>query len=127
MNMQEFKFNNSYEEFKIGGKTYKVDFSDEKIKEYIKSIKEYESRAKELEERSKGDLSEEQQLQLIDDSLKELESFIDLVLGKGNFTEIYEASGKSMYNMQLFSEWLAVFLGENVQKKKGDAIKRYKK
>ena len=124
--MREIKFEKTYEEFKIGGKVYRMEFNDEAIKRYKDKMQEYDKKAKELVEKDEN-ASEEEHEELFDESINLIKDFIDEVLGEGSFDELYKAGNYSSYNIKLVLEGLAEFITEKSEQLKAKKVKHYKK
>lgn len=120
--MKKFDFSKSYEEVEIAGKTYKIDFSDEKTLEY-QSL--YEEALKEGTKASEIDVEkatlEELKAQQ-ENTKRSMEKFVDVVLGEGEFNELYEKAGKSSI---IFVELLE-FLGDIIASKTNEVKEKAK-
>ena len=107
--MREFNFNKSYEEIKINGKEYTIEFADEAILKYQKKFNVYHKKHQEL--KNKGSESEGYY-----EEAKELtKDIIDTILGEGKFEAIYIESGKSLYNMTDLVLFLSDILGDKIE------------
>jgi len=116
--MRKFTFDKSYEEIDLEGKIYKIDMSDEAIKKYQLAMHKYHVEAQKLEKVDVSKLDFEEQKKTFIQALELQKKFIETILGKGSFDELYEKSGKSSSNMVE----LVVFLGEII----GDKVKKLK-
>lgn len=125
--MKKFEFNKSYEEVEIGGKVYKISFNDDDIRRYVKEMKKYYEKADKMREIDLEELTEEQVDKLIDESLDLAKKFIDVILGKGSFDELYEASGRSSDNMKTLVEFIQVIIAEKTVEKKREEKNKYVK
>ncbi|SES02628.1 hypothetical protein [Salipaludibacillus aurantiacus] len=126
--MREFQFKKTYEEFKIAGKVYKVDFSDPAVKRYQIELYEYMKRSKELQKVDTDKLDKKGQEKAFNDALDAMRTFVDAIMGGGSFDELYKASGEYSENMVEFVEFLAEIVGERAQRLKQKAKKhKYKK
>ena len=116
--MRKFTFDKSYEEIDLEGKIYKIDMSDEAIKNYQLAMHKYHKEAQKLEKVDVSKLDFEEQKKTFNQALELQKKFIETILGKGTFDELYEKSGESSSNMVE----LVVFLGEII----GDKVKKLK-
>ena len=123
--MKEFNFSKTYEEFKIGGKVYKIEMNDKAIISYRKAMDEYANKAKKLESAKVETI--EQSDKLFKEAIDMARKLVDLLLGKGAFDELYEASGESTEQMAIMIEWLGQLIVEKTALKKQDKLKKYTK
>ena len=63
--MRKFEFEKSYEEIEINGKPYKVDLSDDKLKEYQIKFQQFFNEAQELQKADVEKTSLEEQEALL--------------------------------------------------------------
>lgn len=124
--MREFNFEKNYEEFKIGGKVYKMYFDDESIKTYQKLMREYADKATAIQ-KSYESMNEDEKIEAFNQTLELATAFLDSVLGKGSFDELYEASGKSSASMATLIEWLGKEIAEKTKSFKAQKLQKYKK
>lgn len=123
--MRKFEFKKSYEEINIAGKVYRVDFSDENIKKYQKSFNEFYKKNKEFENIDEENLSVEEQQEILDKVLNIIKEFVETILGQNTFDELYDKSGKSIFNMMELVNYLAEIVGEKGQKLRDENYKKY--
>ena len=121
--MREFNFSKTYEEFKIGGKVYKMPFDDKAISTYRKALMGYSKQAEKLSGLNPKNFEEEEKL--FKDSLNMAENLLNLLLGEGSFVELYEASGKSTEQISILIEFLGSFIVEKSEKFKEEKFKKY--
>ncbi|MFD2658629.1 hypothetical protein [Gracilibacillus thailandensis] len=89
----------AYDEIEIGNKTYNVYYDDASIERYHKQAKKYEKQAKEFAKKDVENMTEEQQEKLKKESDQIAKEFIETFFGTGTFDEIFEACGKSSFNL----------------------------
>ncbi len=117
--MRKFEFKKSYEEIEIAGDIYRLDMSDEKIKEYQKEFFSFYEKSKKIEKQDLSKLDEHEQF------YKEVraivESLLNTLLGENSFSKLYEKSGKSLFNLIELVVYLADIVeekSEHIRKKK---------
>lgn len=125
--MRKFTFDKSYEEIDLEGKIYKIDMSDEAIKNYQLAMHKYHKEAQKLEKVDVSKLDFEEQKKTFNQALELQKNFIETILGKGTFDELYEKSGQSSSNMIDLVVFLGEVVGERVQKLKEKQLNRYLK
>lgn len=124
-NLRKFDFNKSYEEFAIAGKDYKMEFNDEKMIEYNKSFDKYYTESKKINEMDTTNFTakeNEKVFKVMQDLTFEI---IDTLLFKDASKELYEASGRSLYNLIEMVEFLSEIVGEKMEKIRNDKKKKY--
>lgn len=89
----------AYDEIEIGDKVYNVYYDDASIERYHKQAKKYEKKARAFAEKKVEDLTENQQEKLKQESNQMAKSFIETFFGTGTFDDIYEACGRSTFNL----------------------------
>jgi hypothetical protein len=92
--LRSFEFKKSYEELKINDRVYRIDLSDDKVKEYRKVFVEFHDQSVLIQ-----NVDGEDQEQLFDKSKEMVTKVIDTLLGTGSFATLYEESGNSLLNM----------------------------
>lgn len=125
--MRTFEFGKSYEEVDIAGKTYQIDMSDKAIKEYQIAINKYHKEAQKLESVEISKLDFEEQKVKFNEAMQLQKNFIETILGKDTFDELYEKSGQSSSNMIDLVVFLGEVVGERVKKLKEKQLNRYLK
>ena len=125
--MRKFTFDKSYEEIDLEGKIYKIDMSDEAIKNYQLAMHKYHKEAQKLEKVDVSKLDFEEQKKTFNQALELQKKFIETILGKGTFDELYEKSGQSSSNMIDLVVFLGEVVGERVKKLKEKQLNRYLK
>lgn len=79
---------------KINDRVYRIDLSDDKVKEYRKVFVEFHDQSVLIQ-----NVDGEDQEQLFDKSKEMVTKVIDTLLGAGSFVTLYEESGNSLLNM----------------------------
>ena len=125
--MRTFEFEKTYEEITIGEKVYRLDFNDEKLKEYATEIQKFHKRFLELDKVNHKDMSDKQALQHFDDIKELMRGVVEQLLGKGTFDEIYEQSGKSIMNVFDFVMYLKTVIDEKSHRNLDNIRKKYVK
>jgi len=125
--MREFNFKGTKEEFKIGGKVYEIDFSDESLKEYQLQMQKYKKEYEKIEGVDFENLTHEEQLQSYDEAYNLVKESLDMLLGKGSFEELYKASGKSLENISELLAFIFEIVAERLQQTKEKQKSKYVK
>lgn len=99
MTVKKFEFKQTYQEIEVAGKVYKVYFDDNQMKKYRDLYNKFNAVVKKTEGVNVEDLTNEQQDEYETEQRNTIKEFVDNTLGEGSFDELYEASGKSTYNM----------------------------
>lgn len=99
MTVKKFEFKQTYQEIEVAGKVYKVYFDDNQMKKYRDLYNKFNAVVKKTEGVNVEDLTDEQQDEYETEQRNTIKEFVDNTLGEGSFDELYEASGKSTYNM----------------------------
>lgn len=129
--MRKFEFSKSYEEIEVHGKTYKLDFSDDKRKEYIQEIQKFHKRFQKLEKVNTDEMTEEESLQHFEDIKAIVKEIVEVLLGEGSFDQLYEDSGRSIMNIFDLIIYLKSIVEEkntrNLEKKQKQYVKKSNK
>ncbi|MEC1552537.1 hypothetical protein P9D28_08865 [Bacillus haynesii] len=115
------------QDFELGGKVFEVRYDDESLKSYEKV---YLKMKKSYEEYEKiNDLAAtEKQLQEAEKKMTALvKELIELYFGKGSFDHVYEASGKSILNVQKVAAFVIKNLNEKATRDLEDKAANYLK
>jgi len=99
MTVKKFEFKQTYQEIEVAGKVYKVYFDDNQMKKYRDLYNKFNAIVKKTEGVNVEDLTDEQQDEYETEQRNTIKEFVDNTLGEDSFDELYEASGKSTYNM----------------------------
>lgn len=110
--MKTFEFSKSYEEFQVADKVYRVDMSDEKVKEYQNTFKAFAVENEKFNEIDIAELTDKQQEELFTKQINNMKKTTEVFLGEGTFDELYLLAGKSTlvyielvhYLMEIFGE-----------------------
>lgn len=128
--MRKFEFKKAYEEIEISGDVYRIDMSDQKIKEYQVEFHEFYKDSRRFEKINVEELEVEEQAKVLDDALAMVKKITESLLGKGTFEELYKKSGKSINNMIDLIDYLADIveqkLKSNSEKKRNKYLKHKK-
>ncbi|MFC4075220.1 hypothetical protein [Salinithrix halophila] len=113
------------QEFEIGGKVYKLDYSDDKLKQYHaasnKFINDYDEALKMDVEK----MSEKEQKAAEEKYTQSVKDTVDLLFGSGSFDMIYEDCGRSMFNVGKVLEAVYSFIGDKLGVEKTQKKKKY--
>ncbi|UYG93185.1 hypothetical protein [Cytobacillus firmus] len=127
MTMRSFDFKKTYEEIKINGEVYKIDFSDAKLKEYRKSFNEFYAESQKMQSVNASELVKDDEFKQFDQATDLTKKAIDNLLGDGSFDKLYEQSGRSLFNMMDLVEFLAELVGEKTNKVRNERAHKYTK
>lgn len=125
--MKKFTFKKSYEEVEAGGEIYRVDLSDDKIKEYQKEFQRLQKEITDLNKVDTDKMSEKQGLEHFDNMIDVVKRSTDFIFGKGSFEKLYEASGRSAINVADFLFYVAEIVRDYAQKNREDKLEKYVK
>jgi hypothetical protein len=123
--MKSFDFKKSYEEIKINGEIYKVDLSDDKVKEYQKTFNKFFEESQVLQTIDSTKLSNEEQAELFDSSKRLVAETIDVLLGQNVFSLLYEQSGNSLINMIDLVTFLVDIIKNKTSELRDDVMDKY--
>lgn len=94
--MKSFDFKKSYEDIKINDREYRIDLSDDKVKEYRKAFVEFYDQSIIINQENEKEKDEDKMLERTKEIVGKA---IDTILGEGSFSILYIESGKSLINM----------------------------
>jgi hypothetical protein len=109
--MKKFTFDQTYREIEVAGEVYKIDFADEKLKEYQNAFSAFHSQMEQLAKLQPEELTYEENLQALDKQKDAMESIINAIFGAGAFEKFYEMAGRSLMNIAK----LLGFVGEEIK------------
>ncbi|BBW97224.1 hypothetical protein ACPVTF_04170 [Geobacillus icigianus] len=125
--MKKFEFGKSYEEIEINGELYKVDFSDDKLKEYQNMFYRFFKEAQELEKVDIEKLGEAEMDALLDKQRQNMKDVTETMLGEGTFEKLFKLAGHSTWNYMKLIEFLAQTIEERFGEIKEEQRKKYVK
>ena len=125
--MRKFEFKKTFEEVEIAGKVYKIEFNDDKIREYQERFHSLEADIQELMGVDEMELAKEEREKHFEKGKQLIRSVIDMLLGEGSFDELYEKSGRSIINMYDLVEFLAGIVGERSARSREEKRRQYVK
>ncbi|MBB6446456.1 hypothetical protein [Bacillus benzoevorans] len=123
--MKQFTFDQSFQEVEIAGVIYKVDMSDDKVREYQKSFQKYYVESQQLSQTDVEKMSADEQLELYNKTLEAMKEVTEVILGEGTFAELYEKSGKSTRNYMKLLLFIADIFSDQFEDVKNDALNKY--
>ncbi|NUJ19280.1 hypothetical protein FKN04_22365 [Bacillus glycinifermentans] len=99
------------QQFELGGKVFEVGYDDESLKKYEKVYLKMKNAYEKYEKL--GLSATEKQMQESENKMRDLVTeLIELYFGKGSFEHVYEASGKSILNVQKVATFVIKTLNE---------------
>lgn len=125
--MKKFEFGKAYEEIEINGKRYRVDFSDDKLKQYQDMFYKFYQEAQEIEQADIEKMTQEEQTALLDKQRQNMKTVTETMLGEGTFGELFELAGRSTWNYMRLIEFLAETIEERFNEIKEERRKKYVK
>ncbi|MFC5773689.1 hypothetical protein [Ectobacillus antri] len=125
--MRKFEFAKAYEEVEIAGKTYRIDFADDKVEQYQKGFKDFYAEAQKLEVLDVEHLTDEEQKHVIDNQKDLVKRFTNQLLGEDAFEELYEKAGRSMLNMFDLLAYIADIMKEKTEQSRIEKKSKYVK
>lgn len=123
--MKSFDFKKSYEELKIDGEIYKIDLSDDKVKEYQRAFVDFQVKSQELQIASDKAITPELKEEFMDKSKALVGETIDLLLGGQSFDKLYESSGRSLINMIDLVLFLTEIIKSKTEELKSSTLEKY--
>jgi hypothetical protein len=123
--MKSFDFKKSYEELKIDGEIYKIDLSDDKVKEYQRAFVDFQVKSQELQIASDKAITPELKEEFMDKSKALVGETIDLLLGGQSFNKLYESSGRSLINMIDLVLFLTEIIQSKTEELKSSTLEKY--
>jgi len=125
--MKKFEFGKAYEEIEINGKQYRVDFSDDKLKQYQDMFYKFYQEAQEIEQADIEKMTPEEQTALLDKQRQNMKTVTETMLGEGTFDELFELAGRSTWNYMKLIEFLAETIEQRFNEIKEERRKKYVK
>ncbi|MGG3958424.1 hypothetical protein ABEV20_04050 [Bhargavaea massiliensis] len=125
--MRKFEFGKAYEEIEINGKTYRVDFSDDKLKQYQDMFYKFYQEAQEIEQADIEKMTPEEQNALLEKQHQNMKMVTETMLGEGTFDELFELAGRSTWNYMRLIEFLAETIEQRFNEIKEERRKKYVK
>jgi hypothetical protein len=125
--MRKFEFGKAYEEIEINGKTYRVDFSDDKLKQYQDMFYKFYQEAQEIEQADIEKMTPEEQNALLEKQRQNMKTVTETMLGEGTFDELFELAGRSTWNYMRLIEFLAETIEQRFNEIKEERRKKYVK
>ncbi|MEC1682462.1 hypothetical protein [Bacillus mojavensis] len=97
MAVRKIEIKKSFEEVEIGDSIYQIPFDDDSLKKYESFSKEYYAAVKKLEKVNVNNASDKQ-LELLELENERLtKQAIEMFLGEGTYSHIYEQAGRSVF------------------------------
>lgn len=127
INIKRFEFKKSYEEVELAGKTYKIEFNDEKLLEYNKAFDNFYQEIQDINKIDTSDMDAEEQEEIFKDMQKIIKSITDVILDVGSYDTLYEQSGQSIMNMISMIEFLSDVVGERMEQTREEKKQKYVK
>lgn len=125
--MKKFEFGKAYEEIEINGKRYRVDFSDDKLKQYQDMFYKFYQEAQEIEQADIEEMTPEEQSVLLEKQRQNMKTVTETMLGEGTFDELFELAGRSTWNYMKLIEFLAETIEQRFNEIKEERRKKYVK
>ena len=125
--MRKFEFGKAYEEIEINGKQYRVDFSDDKLKQYQDMFYKFYQEAQEIEQADIEKMTQEEQTALLEKQRQNMKTVTETLLGEGTFEELFELAGRSTWNYMRLIEFLAEIIEQRFNEIKEERRKKYVK
>ncbi|AGE62463.1 hypothetical protein DIC78_15880 [Bacillus halotolerans] len=97
MAVRKIEIKKSYEEVEIGDSIYQIPFDDDSLKKYESFSKEYYAAVKKLEKVNVNNASDKQLEQLELENERLTKQAIEMFLGEGTYSHIYEQAGRSVF------------------------------
>lgn len=85
----------AYEEVEIADKEYRIDMTDEKMKQHLTTYAKFQKEIKSMENIDAENASPDEVIQVNERTKALFKEVLDLLLGEGSFEEVYNACGKS--------------------------------
>ncbi|WP_153124680.1 hypothetical protein [Peribacillus tepidiphilus] len=126
--MRKFEFKKTYEEVDIAGKVYRIEFNDDKLREYQEKFLSFQADVDEYVKIDETKLTKEEQWDHFEKGKQLARNVIDTLFGEGSFDELYEKGGRSIENMYDLIWYLAEIVkersGRNREEKRQQYVKR---
>jgi hypothetical protein len=125
--MKKFEFSKAYEEIEINGESYRIDFSDDKLKQYQDMFYKFYQEAQEIEQADIEKMTSEEQTTLLEKQRQNMKMVTETMLGEGTFDELFGLAGRSTWNYMRLIEFLAEIIEEKFSKTKEERRQKYVK
>ncbi|REK58976.1 MAG: hypothetical protein C6P36_02740 [Geobacillus sp.] len=125
--MKKFEFGKAYEEIEINGKPYRIDFSDDKLKQYQDMFYKFYQEAEEMKQANIEEMTPAEQNALLEKQHQNMKMVTETILGEGTFDELFELAGRSTWNYMKLIEFLAEIIGQRFDEFKEEQRKKYVK
>jgi hypothetical protein len=125
--MRKFEFKKTYEEVDIAGKVYRIEFNDDKIREYQEKFLTFEADVEQYVKVDETKLTREEQWKHFEKGKQLAKNLIDTILGEGSFDELYEKGGRSIENMYDLVWYLAEIVQERNARNRKEKRQQYVK
>lgn len=125
--MRKFEFKKTYEEVEIAGKVYKIEFNDDKLREYQEKFLSFEADVHEFLNVDETKLTKEERWEHFEKGKQLARNVIDTLLEEGSFDELYEKSGRSIANMYDLIWYLAGIVNERNARNREEKRQQYVK
>ena len=125
--MRKFEFKKPFEEVEIAGKVYRIEFSDDKVREYQEGFHYLGTDIQELLNVDETKLTKEEREKHFEKGKQLIRNTIDMLLGEGSFDELYEKSGRSIVNMYDLVWFLAEVVNERNKQNREEKRQQYVK
>lgn len=125
--MRKFEFKKTFEEVEIAGKVYKIEFTDNKLREYQERFLSLGSEVQEFLNVDETKLTKEEREKHFEKGKQLVRDVIDMLLGEGSFNELYEKSGRSIVNMYDLAWYLVGIVNERNARNREEKRQQYVK
>lgn len=125
--MRKFEFKKPFEEVEIAGKVYRIEFSDDKVREYQEGFHSLGTDIQELLNVDETKLTKEEREKHFEKGKQLIRNAVDMLLGEGSFDELYEKSGRSIFNMYDLVWFLAEVVKERSKQNREEKRQQYVK
>ncbi|GAA5417919.1 hypothetical protein Pryu01_02997 [Paraliobacillus ryukyuensis] len=116
----------NYDEIEIGDRVYNVYYDDASIEKYHEQAKKYAEKSKEFAAKDIENLSDEEVEQMKQESNDIAKDFIETFFGKGSFDEVFEACGRSSFNLVRVCDQLIEWMGSKTELANSEVAAKYK-
>lgn len=123
--MKKFTFEKNYTEIEIAEEIYRIDFSDDKLREYSKKFTVFFQKHKEIQIDNIEEMSVKDQEKVIDKQKVLIGGMIDTILGEGSFDKLYEASGRSVLGITELIDYLSTIIADKLKTSKNKKYSDY--
>jgi hypothetical protein len=123
--MKKFIFDQTYREIDVAGEVYKIDFSDEKLKEYQSAFAAFHSQMEQLSKLKPEEMTYEENLQALDKQKDAMTSIINAIFGAGAFDKFYDMAGRSLMNVAKLLQFVGSEIKEAAATITGEKRSKY--